>query len=302
MVLFVSDTAPPTLPHSTGPREGPRTNGLALWALVFSVLGFTCMWGVGGLLGIAFGVMARGEIERARGMQRGRGLATSGIVLGSVNLVACIVAVAVGVTWLASPGRHAHTAKSPPLFSPPSSPAPSPPPTTASSGAPAPAAGETTSSDSSVIVTRVGRVDLVDIGSDVRSLGDELDKQRELAERSDKKLLIWVVQADCHPCNGVAAALTEPNMQNALEGVRVVRLDPQDFALELRQFNIPIDKIPGFALLGPDQRPTDYVNGGEWDEDISANIAPVLGKFVRGAYTKRRDPWRGGSREDETAL
>ncbi len=302
MVLFVSDTALPTLPDSTGPSDDPRTNGLALWALVFSVLGFVCMWGVGGLLAIAFGLMARGEIERARGTQRGRGLATSGIVLGSLNLVACIVAVAVGVTWLASPGRHGGVAKSPPLFAPPSSPVPAPAPTPASSAAPGRAAGATASSETGTIVTRVGRVDLVDVGSDVRSLGDELDKQRVLAERSGKKLLLWVVQADCHPCNGVAAALTEPNMQSALEGVRVVRVDPQDFALELRQFNIPIDKIPGFALLGSDQRPTDYVNGGEWDEDVAANIAPVLGKFVRGAYTKRRDPWRGGTREDETAL
>lgn len=302
MVSSVSDTALPTLPDDTGPREAPRTNGLALWALVFSVLGFTCMWGFGGLLGIAFGVMARGELERARGTQRGRGLATSGIVLGALNLVACVVAVAVGVTWLASPGRHAHGAKSPPVFAAPTSPIPAPPPTTASSSAPGKAAGESASSDTGVIVTRVGRIDLVDIGSDVRALADELDKQQELAERSSKKLLLWIVQADCQPCNGVAAALMEPSMQNALEGVRLVRLDPGDFALELRQFNIPIDKIPGFALLGPDQRPTDYVNGGEWDEDIAANIAPVLGKFVRGAYTKRRDPWRGGAREDETAL
>jgi hypothetical protein len=302
MVVFVSEAALPTLPDSNGPREAPRTNALALWALVFSVLGFTCMWGFGGLLGIAFGVMAKGEIDRARGAQRGRGLATSGIVIGSLNLIACVVAVAVGVTWLASPGRHSPTAKSPPLFAAPTTPMPAPPPTTASSAAPKPAAGDALSSDSGVIVTRIGRIDLVDIGSDVRSLGDELDKQRELGERSGKKLLLWVVQGDCQPCNGVAAALLEPSMQTALEGVRLVRLDPREFALELRQFNIPIDKIPGFALLGTDQRPTDYVNGGEWGEDIAANIAPVLGKFVRGAYTKRRDPWRGGSREDETAL
>jgi len=291
------------LPGSGNANAEPaRTNGMALWALVFSVLGFTCMWGFGGLLGIAFGVMARGEIERAQGTQRGRGLASAGIVLGSINLIACVVAVAVGITWLANPARYSHASKSPPLFSPPSSPAPALPPTTASSATRSAAPSEAFSREPGVIVTRVGRIDLVDIGSDVRSLADELGKQQELAERSKKKLLLWVVQGDCQPCNGVSAALGEPNMQSALEGARIVRVDPQDFALELQQFNIPIDKIPGFALLGADQRPADYVNGGEWDEDIASNIAPVLGKFVRGAYTKRRDPWRGGAREDETAL
>jgi hypothetical protein len=148
----------------------------------------------------------------------------------------------------------------------------------------------------------VGKIDLVDLGTDIRSLATELDKQRELAAKDSKKLLLWIVQADCQPCNGVAAALPDAAMQSALEGVRLVRLEPQNFGFELRQFNIPTDKIPGFALLGPDNRPLDYVSGGEWDEDVSRNIAPVLAKFVRGAYIKRREPWRGGSREDETPL
>ena len=30
---------------------------------------------------------------------------------------------------------------------------------------------------------------------------------------------------------------------------------------------------------------------GEWDDDIPVNIAPVLGPFVRGNLTKRREPW-----------
>jgi hypothetical protein len=32
------------------------------------------------------------------------------------------------------------------------------------------------------------------------------------------------------------------------------------------------------------------------------NIAPVLGAFVRGTYTKRVQPWRGTLHGDETAL
>jgi hypothetical protein len=158
------------------------------------------------------------------------------------------------------------------------------------------------SRDTGLIVTKVGKIDLVDVGSDVRSLGEELDKQRIVAARDKKKLVVWLIETDCKPCNGVAASLPDRSMQAALEGARLVRLDPHDFRLELKQFNIPTDKIPGFALLGADNHPLDYLHGGEWDEDIPRNIAPVLGQFVRGIYRERREPWRGGARDDETPL
>jgi len=91
-------------------------------------------------------------------------------------------------------------------------------------------------------------------------------------------------------------------MQSALQKVRLVRLNVRDFSIQLKHLNVPVEKIPGFALLGSDLGPSDYVHGGEWDADIARNIAPVLGKFVRGEYKNRRHPWRGGARDDETPL
>ena len=54
---------------------------------------------------------------------------------------------------------------------------------------------------------------------------------------------------------------------------------------------MPIKAIPGFFLLSPDLSPKDAINGGEWDDDIPPNIAPVLGAFMRGKYAKRREGW-----------
>jgi hypothetical protein len=275
---------------------------MALWAAAFSLLGFTCMWGFGGILAIAFGVMSRAEIERSQGQKRGARLALAAIALGSLNVVVCVLALGVGITLLARPAPHSPPSKAPPLYTTPALPPPAPAPTAlAGSSAPKSSAGSM-SRDTGLVVTRIGKVDLVDVGPDVHSLSDELDKQREIAGRDGKRLMLWVVQANCQPCNGVSAALPESGMQSALSHVRLVRVDPQDFGLELRQFNIPTDKIPGFALLGPDNHPLDYINGGEWDEDVAANIAPVLRNFVRGTYKARRDPWRGGARDDETPL
>ncbi len=44
--------------------------------------------------------------------------------------------------------------------------------------------------------------------------------------------------------------------------------------------------------LGVNLTPRDGIDGGEWDDDIAQNIAPVLGAFVRGKYPARREAWK----------
>ena len=80
-------------------------------------------------------------------------------------------------------------------------------------------------------------------------------------------------------------------MQRALARVRLVRLDTAEFDVDLAELRVPHEAIPGFFLLAPDLTPRDGVDGGEWGDDVAANIAPVLGPFVRGTYEKRKQPW-----------
>lgn len=299
-------------PFAAGAAPAPvGTSTTAIWSFVSALTGFVCLWGIGGLLGIALGMLARGDIERSEGRRGGKGLANAGIALGALNLVATVVALGALITWAARPSKaispaHPKVAVAPlPTVKPPGPTLPSPSPSASPRGrgarASLPAPGKA-SSERGVIETRVGRITLVDVGSSIPSLRAELDHQRALAKSGKQKLLVWLVVKDCHPCNGVAAALDDPRMQRALADVRLVRIDVNDFALELARLHIPVDKLPGFALLGTDDRPVDYVHGGEWDADIPANIAPVLGSFMRGTYTKRRDPWHGGRRDDETPI
>jgi hypothetical protein len=49
---------------------------------VCSILGVCC--GVGGLLGVIFGFVARSQIKRSGGSQKGSGLALAGIIVGFV--------------------------------------------------------------------------------------------------------------------------------------------------------------------------------------------------------------------------
>ena len=75
-------------------------------------------------------------------------------------------------------------------------------------------------------------------------------------------------------------------------GVRLVRVDLYAFGEDLEALKIPHDRYPGFFLLALDLQPRDGIDGGEWGDDIAPNIAPVLGAFVRGKFTQRKEPWK----------
>lgn len=283
----------------TGP---PTTSGSAIAALIFAVLGYTCLPAVGGLLALTFGIVAKGEIARSNGARTGSTMSILAIVFGALNVIASVVGLGLFIGLMDSSSSSASSSP-PPVYRSPRYPSPSPlPTTTPPPPLVSPSANSGASRDNGVINTKVGGIDLVDVGNGVRSLNAELDNQRTIATKDQKKLVLWVVMDDCQPCNGVSASLSDPKLQSALTGVRLVRVNVRDFAADLRYLGIPSDKFPGFVLLGPTNRPVDYVNGGEWDEDVPRNIAPVLGSFVKGSYTKRREPWRGIKREDETTL
>jgi hypothetical protein len=148
----------------------------------------------------------------------------------------------------------------------------------------------------------MGDVAVVDVDPDVSSLFDALDQQSTIAETRSEQLILWLVVPDCVPCDGFWDALRDERMQEALRGTRIVRLNVLQFDSELRQLRIPSRRIPGFALLDERHFPKDYIHGGEWDDDIAENIAPILGDFVRGKLEKRRNPWRGAARDEETPI
>jgi hypothetical protein len=124
------------------------------------------------------------------------------------------------------------------------------------------------------------------------SLADELNKQRKEAEAAGQTVLVMTTRDPCEPCRGVDKALSSPLLQTALSGVRLVRVDVDVFKDDLDQLRMQRQRFPGFFLLAPDLSPKDGIDGGEWDDDIPVNIAPVLGPFVRGKYAQRRQTFR----------
>jgi hypothetical protein len=281
-------------PDPTAPASAGKTHGGAIASVVLPLL--PCLPALGGLLGVALGVMARGEIERSGGKQRGAGLAATGIVLGAIHLAVSVALVGALITLAARPSSAPPTAPHSTPAPPPIATKRGPPPSPPEPSAARPSPSET------VRTSQIGDLTLVDLEPGTRGLRAELLLQKERAAAAGKRLLVWLVAADCAPCDGVATALSDRLMQTALRDTLLVRLQVRDFHADLKYLGIPVEKVPGFVLIGDAGEPTDYVDGGEWDADIAANIAPVLGKFVRGTYGKRRDPWRGGKRRDETPL
>lgn len=277
------------LPGSRGAFPRP-TSPYAAWALLLGLLAIVCI-GPGPLLGavaIALGVLGHREIVEGKGHLGGRALATAGIVLGVLSF-----GVFGGLLAL-----YMHHTRSPASARPTYATVASPPASTGSSA---------TASDGSATIpqdpsgpplptistiAQIGNITVIDVAPGVVSLSKELQDQRTAAAAHEQKLVLETVRASCEPCDGVAQALGDARMQKALAGVRLVRIDRDQFQEDLHELKIPSDKVPGFFLIDSDLRVKDAVFGDEWDDDQAGNIAPVLGPFVRGTYTRRRTPWK----------
>lgn len=80
----------------------PKTNGLAIWSLILSIL----LGALGALAAIPMGFVARKQIRRSNGTQTGSGLALAGIIVSFVwlGLFALIIVIAVAAGSSASSG------------------------------------------------------------------------------------------------------------------------------------------------------------------------------------------------------
>jgi hypothetical protein len=238
------------------------------------------------------------QIRRAGGPMRGRLTAIAGFATG-VLAIAFFVAEVVLYLTLVRPTRLTALASAkdpasdPPASVAPNSEEPSPASPNAGSAEPVP----TTST-----VTVVGNITVVDVAVGVASLPTELRQQHAEARAHGERLVVQTTGTGCAPCQGVASALSDPQMQRALDHIRLVRIDSSSFEEDLDELQIPVHPVPGFFLLDSDLKVTDGINKGEWEEDVAVNIAAVLGPFVRGNYPKRRSPWKKLPRPGGTVL
>jgi hypothetical protein len=68
-----------------------RTSTMAIISLIAGIAGWVGLLGIGPLIAIICGHMAKSEINKSGGMVTGSGLATAGLILGYVNLALSII-------------------------------------------------------------------------------------------------------------------------------------------------------------------------------------------------------------------
>jgi hypothetical protein len=290
--------------ESWGEPIGPsRTSSTATLSLIAGIASFVCFFGFGGILAIALGWVAYSDIERSQGRLSGKGLASTGIGLGIANLLVTVVGVAAMIALAVRPDPlPASGSRALPL---PTLPAPVLPPTPSPSLGPSPSATPPQAQIEPELPTlpaHVGKIAVIEASVGTEGLETQLRRQVAETAKSGEHVVLWTVVPDCEPCAAVGQALSDPRMQRALANVRLVRADVMSFGRELQNIGVPVDETPGFALVDAQGRALDYIHGGEWDADIPANIAPILGKFVRRDLKPRRHPWARPLREGETPL
>ena len=71
-----------------------RTSGKAIASLILSIL---CLYGLGSILGIIFGHIARSEIKNSNGRLTGGRLALAGLIIGYIPLVIVVIGIIAAV-------------------------------------------------------------------------------------------------------------------------------------------------------------------------------------------------------------
>ena len=257
-----SRRSPPISPprHFEPPPAGPPYQPLApfqpvpaspyaTWALVVGVLGLIC-FGAGpilGLIAIVLGSLGWRQVTRAGGAMRGRFSAGAGVAAGFLSIVFFVAEVALYLS-LMRPSKVATN----PAAKDSSDPVAAASPTDGkddkadpAGGAPAVTSAEPPSNTSTI--TTVGGITIVDVALGVASLSNELRHQHAEATAHGERLLLETTTSGsgCTPCQGIAASLSDPRMQTALDKVRLVRVDREPFEEDLAELEIPVETVAG---------------------------------------------------------
>lgn len=256
---------PPPYGRPGGPRETKAAASLALGVL--SVAGAICGVGLSfGLPAILLGALAHRDIRRSGGTATGGGLATAGILLGSMGSLLFVVWL--GVVAFAVFGTSGHAVALLPH-----------------ARESAPVAASTSA--------RPGRSPFVELHTSGGALRTQLLDHAAAARRAGEAVLVETTMKTCDPCSEIDLTAPDPAVQAALSDVRWIRVDVSEFRSELAGLRMNEPTVPWFYLLDSRGQPRDAISADEWDDNVPENIAPVLGAFVHGKLQPRRTSWRG---------
>ena len=101
---------PPSPQYEPPPYPAYRPTETSVWAiisLIAGILSWLGLFGLGGLVAVICGHIAKGQINGSGGRVTGGGIATAGLVLGYINialaLIGCCLSILIFTGTLAAP-------------------------------------------------------------------------------------------------------------------------------------------------------------------------------------------------------
>lgn len=82
---------------SVTPTQQAKTSSNAIISLICGILAWLGVFGLGGVLAIIFGHVAKKEIRTSDEDIAGNGMATAGLILGYLNLAATVLGVLLAI-------------------------------------------------------------------------------------------------------------------------------------------------------------------------------------------------------------
>jgi hypothetical protein len=106
----------------------------------------------------------------------------------------------------------------------------------------------------------------------------------ELAKAKAQKLkpIVYIGATWCAPCVAIQKNLADPLMIDAFQGTYVIHLDLDAWDKALTAAGFKNDAVPVFFRVDEAGKPQGKIDGGAWEADIPANMAPPLKAFFRG--------------------
>jgi hypothetical protein len=257
-----------------GPAQTTDTKAVVSLVLgILSLVATFCWLGLPlGIPAVVFGTLAHRDIRRSDGMAGGRGMATAGIVLGTLGSLVFVGWVGFLVFAMVSSTSKASMPPPPPAL----------PPTAATTAPVTPPGGW-------------GKIHVVDLHTSTAPLRSQLADEVKSAKTAGETVLVETTASACAACTEIARSMREPALQVVLGSVRLVRLDVREVGSELPALGMKEPALPWFYMIDAHGDVRDGISADEWDDNDAENVAPVLDAYLHGKLRSRRRPWRGAT-------
>jgi Domain of unknown function (DUF4190) len=241
-------------PEARVQAPAPQDHPRLSRALTLGVLSLGCGGFITGIPALILGLQSKRDIERSRGTWTGNGQAIAAIMMGFFGSIVSLAILALTL---------------------------------------GPLAISTITQNNTPAVAKVSDVGSIHVIALANRTGTLLENLRTIVkDRRGRNVLLQTRYRRCGACDEFQSALNDTKMQAALAGTILVRVDVAVFREELEALKIETQSAPWFYKLSESLKATDGISAGEWDENIPANMAPVLDAFMRGTLKVRRDPKR----------